>query len=68
MHGGDVEMTPEYDLALLRECWIGGGVGEGALGELADPEAVNRHWARPWLRRRTRRAEQSRRTDWGMLM
>lgn len=28
--------TSESDLALLSDCWTGGGVGEGALGELAD--------------------------------
>lgn len=28
--------TSESDLALLRDCWIGGGVGEGALGDAAD--------------------------------
>ena len=30
------ETTSESDLALLSDCWVGGGVGEGALGEFAD--------------------------------
>jgi hypothetical protein len=29
--GMHAETTSESDLALLRECWVGGGVGEGAL-------------------------------------
>lgn len=34
--GWTAETTSESDLALLRDCWVGGGVGEGALGELAE--------------------------------
>lgn len=30
------ETTSESDLALLRDCWVGGGVREDALGDVAD--------------------------------
>lgn len=30
------ETTSESDLALLRDWWVGGGVREGALGDVAD--------------------------------
>lgn len=30
------EATSESDLALLRDCLVGSGVGEGALGEATD--------------------------------
>ena len=30
------ETTSESDLALLSDCWVGGGVREGAEGELTE--------------------------------